>query len=80
MSSNNYVLFSLFFFLAALRSPLSMTSASYPAHFGVVSHTGLNGELASPGSFGGSITLSPQISTAASAYTRSPMVNTHTHS
>ncbi|MCJ8737765.1 hypothetical protein PDJAM_G00027810 [Pangasius djambal] len=60
--------------MAALRSPLSMTSASYPAHFGVVSHAGLNGELASPGSFGGSITLSPQISTAASAYTRSPMV------
>ncbi|KAK3533598.1 hypothetical protein QTP70_023403 [Hemibagrus guttatus] len=60
--------------MAALRSPLSMTSASYPAHFGVVSHTGLNGELASPGSFGGSITLSPQISTAASAYTRSQMV------
>uniref|UniRef100_A0AAR2M4R2 TLE family member 2, transcriptional corepressor b n=1 Tax=Pygocentrus nattereri TaxID=42514 RepID=A0AAR2M4R2_PYGNA len=58
----------------ALRSPLSMTPASYPAHFGVVSHAGLNGELASPGSFGGSLTLSPQISTAASAYTRSPMV------
>ncbi|XP_062868394.1 transducin-like enhancer protein 4 isoform X2 [Trichomycterus rosablanca] len=60
--------------MAALRSPLSMTSASYPAHFGMVSHAGLNGELASPGSFGGSLTLSPQISTAASAYTRSPMV------
>uniref|UniRef100_A0AAR2JPU9 TLE family member 2, transcriptional corepressor b n=1 Tax=Pygocentrus nattereri TaxID=42514 RepID=A0AAR2JPU9_PYGNA len=60
--------------LDSLRSPLSMTPASYPAHFGVVSHAGLNGELASPGSFGGSLTLSPQISTAASAYTRSPMV------
>ncbi|KAI4874901.1 hypothetical protein NFI96_007598 [Prochilodus magdalenae] len=63
----------------ALRSPLSMTPASYPAHFGVVSHAGLNGELASPGSFGASLTLSPQISTAASAYTRSPMVTTHRH-
>ncbi|XP_076852787.1 transducin-like enhancer protein 4 isoform X1 [Brachyhypopomus gauderio] len=58
----------------ALRSPLSMTPGSYPTHFGVVSHAGLNGELASPGGFGGSLTLSPQISTAASAYTRSPMV------
>uniref|UniRef100_A0A8B9JB76 TLE family member 4, transcriptional corepressor n=1 Tax=Astyanax mexicanus TaxID=7994 RepID=A0A8B9JB76_ASTMX len=67
-------LFFLLFFSAALRSPLSMTPASYPAHFGVVSHAGLNGELASPGGFGGSLTLSPQISTAASAYTRSPMV------
>lgn len=51
-----------------------MTPGSYPAHFGVVSHAGLNGELASPGGFGGSLTLSPQISAAASAYTRSPMV------
>ncbi|XP_056303553.1 transducin-like enhancer protein 4 isoform X1 [Danio aesculapii] len=58
----------------ALRSPLTMTAGSYPAHFGVVSHAGLNGELASPGGFGGSLTLSPQISAAASAYTRSPMV------
>ncbi|XP_035379095.1 LOW QUALITY PROTEIN: transducin-like enhancer protein 4 [Electrophorus electricus] len=58
----------------ALRSPLSMTSTTYPTHFGVVSHAGLNGELASPGGFGGSLTLSPQISTAANAYTRSPMV------
>ncbi|KAL0160187.1 hypothetical protein M9458_043912, partial [Cirrhinus mrigala] len=53
--------------------PLTMTPGSYPAHFGVVSHAGLNGELASPGGFGGSLTLSPQISAAASAYTRSPM-------
>lgn len=51
-----------------------MTPGSYPAHFGVVSHAGLNGELASPGGFGGSLTLSPQISAAASAYTRSPLV------
>ncbi|XP_016395805.1 transducin-like enhancer protein 4 [Sinocyclocheilus rhinocerous] len=58
----------------ALRSPLTMTPGSYPAHFGLVSHAGLNGELASPGGFGGSLTLSPQISAAASAYTRSPMV------
>ncbi|XP_029987465.1 transducin-like enhancer protein 4 [Sphaeramia orbicularis] len=35
---------------------------------------GLNGELASPGGFGGALTLSPQISAAASAYSRSPMV------
>ncbi|XP_077391632.1 transducin-like enhancer protein 4 isoform X3 [Festucalex cinctus] len=35
---------------------------------------GLNGELASPGGFGGALTLSPQISAAASAYARSPMV------
>ncbi|TRZ02855.1 hypothetical protein DNTS_026724, partial [Danionella cerebrum] len=58
----------------ALRSPLSMTPGAYPAHFGVVSHAGLNGELASPGGFGGSLALSPQISAAAAAYTRSPMV------
>lgn len=51
-----------------------MTPGSYPAHFGMVSHAGLNGELASPGGFGGSLTLSPQISASASAYTRSPMV------
>ncbi|CAG5861388.1 unnamed protein product, partial [Menidia menidia] len=58
----------------ALRSPMSVPPGSYPAHFGVVSHAGLNGELASPGGFGGALTLSPQISTAASAYSRSPMV------
>ncbi|CAL8308015.1 unnamed protein product [Lota lota] len=58
----------------ALRSPLSVPPGSYPAHFGVVSHAGLNGELASPGGFGGALTLSPQISAAASGYTRSPMV------
>ncbi|KAM7388297.1 hypothetical protein PAMP_024483 [Pampus punctatissimus] len=58
----------------ALRSPMSVPPGSYPAHFGVVSHAGLNGELASPGGFGGALTLSPQISAAASAYSRSPMV------
>ncbi|XP_035509548.1 transducin-like enhancer protein 4 [Morone saxatilis] len=58
----------------ALRSPMSVPPGSYPAHFGVVSHAGLNGELASPGGFGGALTLSPQISTAANAYSRSPMV------
>ncbi|KAG7283682.1 hypothetical protein CRUP_020455 [Coryphaenoides rupestris] len=59
----------------ALRSPLSVPPGSYPAHFGVVSHAGLNGELASPGGFGGTMTLSPQLSAAAaSGYTRSPMV------
>ncbi|XP_034738069.1 transducin-like enhancer protein 1 [Etheostoma cragini] len=58
----------------ALRSPMSVPSGSYPAHFGVVSHAGLNGELASPGGFGGALTLSPQISAAANAYSRSPMV------
>ncbi|KAJ8374436.1 hypothetical protein SKAU_G00050160 [Synaphobranchus kaupii] len=58
----------------ALRSPLSVPPGSYPAHFGVVSHAGLNGELANPGGFGGALTLSPQISAASSAYTRSPMV------
>uniref|UniRef100_A0A4W5QMQ3 TLE family member 2, transcriptional corepressor b n=2 Tax=Salmoninae TaxID=504568 RepID=A0A4W5QMQ3_9TELE len=57
----------------ALRSPLSVPPGSYPAHFGVVSHAGLNGELASPGGFGAALTLSPQISTAASVYTRSPL-------
>uniref|UniRef100_A0A669CG25 Transducin-like enhancer protein 4 n=1 Tax=Oreochromis niloticus TaxID=8128 RepID=A0A669CG25_ORENI len=57
-----------------LRSPMSVPPGSYPAHFGVVSHAGLNGELASPGGFGGALTLSPQISAAASAYSRSPMV------
>ncbi|MBN3315546.1 TLE4 protein, partial [Atractosteus spatula] len=57
---------------AALRSPLALPS-SYPAHFGVVSHAGLNGELSSPGGYGG-LHLSPQISTSASAYVRSPMV------
>lgn len=58
----------------ALRSPMSVPG-SYPAHFGVVSHAGLNGELASPGGFGGALTLSPQISAAANAYSRSPMVS-----
>lgn len=59
----------------ALRSPMSVPPGSYPAHFGVVSHAGLNGELASPGGFGGALTLSPQISAAANAYSRSPMVS-----
>ncbi|XP_048844864.1 transducin-like enhancer protein 4 isoform X2 [Brienomyrus brachyistius] len=58
----------------ALRSPLSLSSSSYPTHFGAVSHGGLNGELASPGGFAGAISLSPQMSTAAGGYTRSPMV------
>uniref|UniRef100_A0A8C1BCA9 TLE family member 2, transcriptional corepressor b n=1 Tax=Cyprinus carpio carpio TaxID=630221 RepID=A0A8C1BCA9_CYPCA len=53
-STNN----SLIVCPVALRSPLTMTPGSYPAHFGVVSHAGLNGELASPGGFGGSLTLS----------------------
>uniref|UniRef100_A0AAQ5YUB8 Groucho/TLE N-terminal Q-rich domain-containing protein n=1 Tax=Amphiprion ocellaris TaxID=80972 RepID=A0AAQ5YUB8_AMPOC len=77
-----YVLFPLFPSIPpssfppspALRSPMSVPPGSYPAHFGVVSHAGLNGELASPGGFGGALTLSPQISAAASAYSRSPMV------
>ncbi|XP_071010096.1 transducin-like enhancer protein 4 isoform X3 [Oncorhynchus clarkii lewisi] len=34
---------------------------------------GLNGELASPGGFGAALTLSPQISTSAGVYTRSPL-------
>lgn len=55
---------------------MSVPLGSYPAHFGVVSHAGLNGELASPGGFGGALTLSPQISAAAGAYSRSPMVST----
>uniref|UniRef100_A0AAY4EAB1 Groucho/TLE N-terminal Q-rich domain-containing protein n=1 Tax=Denticeps clupeoides TaxID=299321 RepID=A0AAY4EAB1_9TELE len=54
----------------ALRSPFSLAPSTYPAHFGVVSHAGLNGELASPGNFGGSLSLSPQMS----AYTRNPNV------
>uniref|UniRef100_A0AAZ3PEF0 Groucho/TLE N-terminal Q-rich domain-containing protein n=1 Tax=Oncorhynchus tshawytscha TaxID=74940 RepID=A0AAZ3PEF0_ONCTS len=58
----------------ALRSPLSVPPGSYPAHFGVVSHAGLNGELASPGGFGAALTLSPQISTSAGVYTRSPLM------
>lgn len=62
----------------ALRSPMSVPPGSYPAHFGVVSHAGLNGELASPGGFGGALTLSPQISAAAGAYSRSPMVSKKT--
>ncbi|XP_041086524.1 transducin-like enhancer protein 1 isoform X1 [Polyodon spathula] len=53
-----------------LRSPL--VSGSYPAHFGVLSHTGLNGELSSPGSYGG-LHVSPQTSSVA-GYARSPMV------
>uniref|UniRef100_A0A8C7YNW3 TLE family member 2, transcriptional corepressor b n=1 Tax=Oryzias sinensis TaxID=183150 RepID=A0A8C7YNW3_9TELE len=64
----------------ALRSPMSVPLGSYPAHFGVVSHAGLNGELASPGGFGGALTLSPQISAAAGAYSRSPMVAYDTRS
>ncbi|KAG2464420.1 transducin-like enhancer protein 4 isoform X1 [Polypterus senegalus] len=54
-----------------LRSPLAI-SGSYPAHFGVVSHTGLNGELSSPGTYSG-LHISPQISTTVS-YGRSPVV------
>lgn len=69
-------LLPLFLPSPALRSPMSVPPGSYPAHFGVVSHAGLNGELASPGGFGGALTLSPQISAAANAYSRSPMVST----
>ncbi|XP_018586589.1 transducin-like enhancer protein 1 isoform X3 [Scleropages formosus] len=57
-----------------LRSPLSLPSGSFPAHFGVVTHAGLNRELGSPGGFGGAPNISPQMNTATSGYTRSSVV------
>uniref|UniRef100_A0A8C9VE12 Transducin-like enhancer protein 1 n=1 Tax=Scleropages formosus TaxID=113540 RepID=A0A8C9VE12_SCLFO len=58
----------------SLRSPLSLPSGSFPAHFGVVTHAGLNRELGSPGGFGGAPNISPQMNTATSGYTRSSVV------
>lgn len=52
----------------------------YPAPFGMAPHTGLNGELTSPGAAYASLhNMSPQMSAAAAAaavvaYGRSPMV------
>uniref|UniRef100_A0A8C9SYV9 Transducin-like enhancer protein 1 n=1 Tax=Scleropages formosus TaxID=113540 RepID=A0A8C9SYV9_SCLFO len=59
----------------SLRSPLSLPSGSFPAHFGVVTHAGLNRELGSPGGFGGAPNISPQMNTATSGYTRSSVIH-----
>lgn len=55
----------------------------YPTPFGIVPHTGMNGELTSPGAaYAGLHNISPQMSAAAAAaaaaaaYGRSPVVRT----
>ncbi|XP_074935652.1 transducin-like enhancer protein 1 isoform X6 [Phalacrocorax aristotelis] len=64
---------------AGLRTPLAVPGP-YPAPFGMVPHTGMNGELTSPGAAYASLhNMSPQMSAAAAAaavvaYGRSPMV------
>uniref|UniRef100_A0A8C0ISI9 TLE family member 1, transcriptional corepressor n=1 Tax=Chelonoidis abingdonii TaxID=106734 RepID=A0A8C0ISI9_CHEAB len=64
---------------AGLRTPLAV-SGPYPTPFGMVPHTGMNGELTSPGAAYASLhNMSPQMSAAAAAaavvaYGRSPMV------
>uniref|UniRef100_A0A8K9VAK3 TLE family member 3, transcriptional corepressor n=1 Tax=Oncorhynchus mykiss TaxID=8022 RepID=A0A8K9VAK3_ONCMY len=67
----------------ALRTPLSI-AGSYATPFAMMGHHEMNGSLTSPGVYAG-LHISPQMSVAAAAYGRSPMVRSpktppsHTH-
>uniref|UniRef100_A0A674E6P9 TLE family member 3, transcriptional corepressor n=1 Tax=Salmo trutta TaxID=8032 RepID=A0A674E6P9_SALTR len=56
----------------ALRTPLSI-AGSYATPFAMMGHHEMNGSLTSPGVYAG-LHISPQMSVAAAAYGRSPMV------
>lgn len=65
---------------SSLRTPMAVP-CPYPTPFGIVPHTGMNGELTSPGAaYAGLHNISPQMSAAAAAaaaaaaYGRSPVV------
>ncbi|XP_032873492.1 transducin-like enhancer protein 4 isoform X6 [Amblyraja radiata] len=67
-----------------LRTPMAVP-CPYPAPFGIVPHTGMNGDLTSPGTYAGLHNISPQMSAAAAAaaaaaaYSRSPVVGFDPH-
>ncbi|GCB73977.1 hypothetical protein scyTo_0003061 [Scyliorhinus torazame] len=67
---------------SALRPPLAVPGP-YPSPFGIVPHSGINGELSSPGGYPGLHNISPQMSAAAAAavvaYARPPMVGFDPH-
>uniref|UniRef100_A0A8K9VDA1 TLE family member 3, transcriptional corepressor n=1 Tax=Oncorhynchus mykiss TaxID=8022 RepID=A0A8K9VDA1_ONCMY len=62
----------------ALRTPLSI-AGSYATPFAMMGHHEMNGSLTSPGVYAG-LHISPQMSVAAAAYGRSPMVGFDPHS
>ncbi|XP_058012726.1 transducin-like enhancer protein 3 isoform X5 [Ahaetulla prasina] len=59
---------------SALRTPISLAS-SYAAPFAMMGHHEMNGSLASPGAYAGLHNIPPQMTAAAVAYGRSPMVS-----
>ncbi|KAF6328255.1 TLE family member 4, transcriptional corepressor [Rhinolophus ferrumequinum] len=70
---------------SSLRTPMAVP-CPYPTPFGIVPHTGMNGELTSPGAaYAGLHNISPQMSAAAAAaaaaaaYGRSPVVGFDPH-
>uniref|UniRef100_A0A8C6YBS9 TLE family member 3, transcriptional corepressor n=3 Tax=Elapinae TaxID=42168 RepID=A0A8C6YBS9_NAJNA len=63
---------------SALRTPISLTS-SYAAPFAMMGHHEMNGSLASPGAYAGLHNIPPQMTAAAVAYGRSPMVGFDPH-
>ncbi|KAM6104926.1 transducin-like enhancer protein 4 isoform 1-T1 [Pterocles gutturalis] len=70
---------------SGLRTPMAVP-CPYPTPFGIVPHTGMNGELTSPGAaYAGLHNISPQMSAAAAAaaaaaaYGRSPVVGFDPH-
>uniref|UniRef100_A0A4W3ILU6 Groucho/TLE N-terminal Q-rich domain-containing protein n=1 Tax=Callorhinchus milii TaxID=7868 RepID=A0A4W3ILU6_CALMI len=68
---------------AGLRTPLAVPGP-YSSPFGIVPHSGINGDLSSPGGYPGLHNISPQMSAAAAAavvaYARPPMVGFDPHS
>ncbi|XP_034291516.1 transducin-like enhancer protein 3 isoform X3 [Pantherophis guttatus] len=63
---------------SALRTPISLAS-SYPAPFAMMGHHEMNGSLATPGAYAGLHNIPPQMTAAAVAYGRSPMVGFDPH-
>ncbi|XP_058012725.1 transducin-like enhancer protein 3 isoform X4 [Ahaetulla prasina] len=63
---------------SALRTPISLAS-SYAAPFAMMGHHEMNGSLASPGAYAGLHNIPPQMTAAAVAYGRSPMVGFDPH-
>uniref|UniRef100_A0A670ZHJ2 TLE family member 3, transcriptional corepressor n=1 Tax=Pseudonaja textilis TaxID=8673 RepID=A0A670ZHJ2_PSETE len=56
------------------RTPISLAS-SYAGPFAMMGHPEMNGSLASPGAYAGLHNIPPQMTAAAVAYGRSPMVS-----
>ncbi|XP_026565243.1 transducin-like enhancer protein 3 isoform X6 [Pseudonaja textilis] len=60
------------------RTPISLAS-SYAGPFAMMGHPEMNGSLASPGAYAGLHNIPPQMTAAAVAYGRSPMVGFDPH-